>query len=123
MLAFPVNSYKAGETGVVTDTQGDLPQSMKDRQNWYYTCKMDRDKRTVYVHQREMRCTDRSTQVKACLNTIVECEREIIRLRERIDFLEHYEDQADFVAHKIKKLLDAGKDVESIREVLKELGI
>jgi predicted ribosome quality control (RQC) complex YloA/Tae2 family protein len=123
MLTEDVGGYKAGDIGTVTATRGDLPKNMKERPDWCYHIMLDAANSTISVRQREMDFASRDKQLKVCRNHIVECEREIEKLRDKIDFLENYKDQADFVAHKLQRLMAAGKDVETIREVLKELGI
>ena len=63
---------------------------------------------------------DRKTQAKALRVVLKEKEVEIKELKQEIDFLEKYEDEEEFVAEKIDKLMKA-KGKKAMAEMLREL--
>jgi len=126
--------YKKGEIVLRKDTEDEY-KIIGYNDNWYdnfggvtvnYTCKKKNksgtwSKNYFYILEEDLVPASREQRIKSLKSQKEEMSLEIKEIDKKIDFLENYEDEEDYLAHKIVEILDKKGDKDAVKDVLKEM--
>ena len=112
-----------GDIFEITDTRGDIARGVDAR--WCYRAKSvgtDGLSRHYYLYHGDLELyfQTRREHIIAVRKELRRLKKEEKEQRALLDYLEKYEDEADFLAHKIAAIMKKGGDVAAIRAILKE---
>jgi len=111
---------KLGELLEITNTHG---SSQNPSPTYYYHAKSLDDgseELKVYHGELELAELNREERIAETKVVIKELQETLKKRKVELEHLEKYEDEEDFLAHKIADIMKAGGDAKAIREILKQ---
>jgi len=78
-------------------------------------------KNYTYIFESDLEHASKEQRIKSLKGRKIEIEKEIKDIDKKIDFFENYEDEEDYLAHKIIAIMEKKGDKDSVKEILKEM--